>query len=63
MCELKDYPYLATWFDTPQEAEQTNEYGMNGWIHWNGVSMIPPKFMKLDGKIYTYDEFKKLKGW
>lgn len=51
--------YLATWHDSIEEADKINEYGMNGWVHWNGVSMTDPTFVKYNGKIYTYIQFKK----
>lgn len=58
---LDEYPYLATWMDTIEEADKEYEgvFIHDGWVHWNGVSVTPPKFVRYQGKTYTYEEFKK----
>jgi len=53
------YPYMATYCNSIEEADTINEYGMSGWIHWNGIAMTPPKFVRFKGITYTYNEFKK----
>jgi hypothetical protein len=54
-----EYPYLATWAESIEEADKRNEIGTNGWIHWNGVAMTWPKFVRHQGKTYSFEEFRK----
>lgn len=51
---MSEYPYMCTYCDTVEEANES-EYG---WIHWNGVAMTKPKWVKhSDGKIYSGEEW------
>ena len=50
-----DYPYLATWCDSVEEADD-EEYG---WIHWNGIAGVWPNFVRYQGVTYTFEKFKK----
>ena len=48
---------MCTYCDTVQEANES-EYG---WIHWNGVAMTKPKWIKhSDGKIYSGEDWYKM---
>ena len=58
---LDDYPYLATWCDTIEEADAIHEgvFPPTMWMPWNGIAAIAPTFVRYQGKTYTYEEFKK----
>lgn len=57
--DFNDYPYMCTYCDSIEEADQVNKYGMTGWHYWNGIAMTWPKFVRYKGKTYTFEEFKK----
>ena len=59
--EKYNYQYVATWCDSIEEADKEYEgvFTHTGWMNWNGVSLIPPKFVRYKGKTYTYEDFKK----
>ena len=59
--DKEEYPYLATWADSIEEADAIHEsvFPHTLWVHWNGVSMTPPKFVRYKGETYTYNQFKK----
>ena len=57
----EDYPYLATWCDSVEEADEHDRTSpfKTGWHHWNGTAMTWPKFVRYQGKTYTFEEFRK----
>jgi hypothetical protein len=62
MVDSKDYPYMATWCSSPKEADEHDAFNhiKIGWVHWNGIfDFTPPKFVRYQGKTYTFEEFKK----
>lgn len=52
---MDDYPYIATWCETVEQADN-EDYG---WVHWNGVAMMWPNFVRYKGVTYTFENFKK----
>lgn len=58
--DANDYPYMASWFEEdPEDYDPTDLAQAGVWIHWNGISMTPPKSVRYKGKLYDYDTFKK----
>ena len=57
MIDKSEYPYMCTYCDTIEEADNSE----SGWTHWNGQAMTKPKWVRhTDEKIYSGEEWYKM---